>query len=110
MNQVKQGDRRPAATATLSRGTALVDLQTAIGVTFKARERSSNTMAIEGAATLVDAENGDIEYRYAAGDTDVPGTYYCEWEVTWGDGTTETFPTMGFDVLVIFGDIDGGVT
>jgi len=35
---------------------------------------------------------GDVSYDWESGDTDIPGGYYAEWEVTFSDDTVETFP------------------
>lgn len=108
MIYVKQNDRRPAAEVTIKRGTSVVDLNLATGVTFKMRERTqSGALKVNTAAVITDATNGVVEYRWQSGDTDTPGTYYAEWEVIWNDGTTETFPTLGHDIVIVTGDLDG---
>jgi hypothetical protein len=38
---------------------------------------------------------GDVSYDWEEGDTDIPGGYYAEWEVTFSDDTVETFPNAG---------------
>ena len=105
---IKQGDRRPAAPATLKRGTVVVDLTTATSVTFQMHPIRDTELTVDAAATVLVAASGTVEYRWAAGDTDDEGTYYAEWEVLWSDGTTETFPTINHDVVVIRPAVDGG--
>jgi len=104
---VKQGDRRPAAPATLKRGTVIVDLTTATSVTFKMRPIYRTDLTVDAAATILSATDGTVEYRWAAGDTDMAADYFAEWEVLWSDGTTETFPTIDYDIVHIHGDLDG---
>jgi hypothetical protein len=38
---------------------------------------------------------GDVSYEWEEGDTDIPGGYMAEWEVTFTDDTVETFPNAG---------------
>ena len=35
---------------------------------------------------------GDVSYEWQPGDTAIPGGYWAEWEVTFLDGSVETFP------------------
>jgi hypothetical protein len=107
MINIKQGDRKPAAPATLKRGDTVVDLTSATSVTFKLRPVGRIDLIVDTAATILVAASGTVEYRWADGDTDDPGQYYAEWEVLWNDDTKETFPTMGYDVCVIHADLDG---
>ena len=37
-----------------------------------------------------------VRYDWAVGDTAVPGDYWADFEVTWGDGTVTTFPNSGY--------------
>ena len=106
MIYVKEGDTRPAGSTVLTRGQQLVDLTLAAAVTFKMREQTSNPLKVDAAAVVTDAVNGEVEYRWAPGDTDQPGTFYAEWEVAWGDGTIETFPTLGFDVVLVDASVE----
>lgn len=107
MIHMKQNDRKPAAPAILRRGNVIADLTLAVSVTFKMTERSEVAMKVSSVATINNASAGEVEYRWADGDTDTPGTYFAEWEVLWSDGTTETFPTVLADIVVVHGDLDG---
>lgn len=108
MIHIKQGDRRPVAEITITRGAAAtpVDLSLASSVTFKMRYRNRIELKVNSSAIVTDAVNGVVEYRWAIGDTDTPGMYLAEWEVLWNDSTIETFPTLFQDVVRIGGDLD----
>lgn len=45
--------------------------------------------------TIVDENNGVVQYDWVTGDTDTVGTYYVEFEVTYADSSVETFPNKG---------------
>ena len=45
-----------------------------------------------GNVTVTDATNGIVKYEWQSGDTDTADDYTAEWEVTYSDGTIETFP------------------
>lgn len=112
---VKQGDRRPPASTTLTRidndsVETAVDLTQANTVTFQMRPRQQGTLTIDDTATVVDAAGGQVEYHWAVGDTDNAGDYYASWVVVWNDGTEETFPTLYFDVVRIDQNLTGTVS
>jgi len=105
MIYIKQNDRRPPAEQTLYRGETVVDLTEATGVTFKMREVGRKDLKVNTAGMLI-SNDGEVRYNWQAGDTDTPGTFHAEWEVVWNDGTTETFPTLGAEIVLIHGDLD----
>jgi hypothetical protein len=105
MIYVKKGDRRPFANTTLLRGTTVVNLTAAVGVTFRMRERYDRGILITGAAVITGATLGTVQYQWAAGNTTTPGLYLAEWVVDFGGGQTETFPTLGFDTVLIEGNL-----
>lgn len=69
---------------------AAVDL-TGATVTFYFREQGAIDAKVSaGAATLTDAVNGKVEYRWAAGDLDVPGIYDAEFRVAHADALVQS--------------------
>ena len=107
MIRIKQNDTRPYATATLTRGNAVVDLTQASSVTFKMRRRTGVDLVVDAMAVITDAAGGEVEYRWSDGDTATPGEYFAEWEVLWVDSSKETFPTIAQDLVLILSDLDG---
>jgi len=110
MIYVKQNDTMPMASTTLLRGTVVVDLTLATEVRFKMVLRGANAgnLKVDGVASVVGSPtDGVCTYQWVTGDTDQPGTYGAEWEVTWDDGRVETFPTIGVDFVSIRPDLDG---
>ena len=58
-------------------------------------------VAVNPNAVLGDPDLGKVRYQWADGDTDVPGVYRGQWEVTFANGTRETFPT-GYNEIIIY--------
>ena len=103
---IKQNDQRPFYEVPITRGGVAVDLSTASGVTFKMRQRGKVENYVESAGIVTDGPNGIVEYRWSAGDTDTSGMYYAEWEVLWPDSTTETFPTLNYEYVLVESSLD----
>lgn len=103
--EIKQNDTRPRPDALLRFSDGTIPNLTGATVKFIAREVTSAEAKIDAAATITDVPTGAVEYTLLAADTDLTGTYYCEWEVTFADSSVQTFPTRGFDRLRIRGDL-----
>ena len=52
-------------------------------------------------AVIADAPQGKVQYRFQAGDTDMPGDYFGEWQVTDPDGEVTTCPPEGFEFQIV---------
>lgn len=103
---IKQNDTRPAIRATLKDADELpVDL-TAATVEFHMRVYPAGTTKISaGSVVVLDAAKGDVEYRWVAADTDTADTFEAEYEVTFSDGTIQTFPNDTHAIVEITDDI-----
>lgn len=103
---VKRDDLLPEPQVTLYDALgAVVDLTTATSVKFLMRLASTGAVKVNAAATVVTAGSGVVKYTWAGTDTDTAGSYQAEWEVTWPGGKTQTFPTKGFDTVVVYEDV-----
>lgn len=103
----KRHDTYPVLTATLSdaAGTA-VDVSGAT-IKFIMRKVGETEPTVNAAMTFVtDGTNGQVKYTWQTGDTEDAGLYYCEYQVTYAGGEVQTFPTVGFDKVHIYGDLD----
>jgi hypothetical protein len=54
-------------------------------------------------AAVADPPSGQVSYRFNPGETDVPGDYYGEWQVTDADGDVTTHPPEGFEFQIVPG-------
>lgn len=102
---IKQNDTVPSIRAILENGSGnAVDLIDA-SVNFHMRTLGGTTVTTDAAATVVNAASGIVQYNWDAADTDTIGSYQAEFEVTYSDGTIETFPNNGYIRVEITDDI-----
>jgi hypothetical protein len=52
-----------------------------------------------------DTAGGEVWVVFAPGETDVSGVYQAEFQVTYGDGRKETFPSDGYISIQILSDL-----
>lgn len=104
---VKRGDTGPALVYALSPSSVVLS-----GATVVANMRNRQTGVVKinrKPATIVTASGSPtVKYAWAAGDLDTAGTYDFEFEVTYLDGTVETFPNSpnpAFITVIVTGDI-----
>lgn len=102
---IKRGDLKPSITSTLTDSAG--DPVSLVGaeVTFLMREIDSAEAIVNAPAEIISASAATVRYEWASGDTDVEGGYYSEWEVSFADGTTGTFPNSGYDTIAILEDL-----
>lgn len=92
---VKQGDTSPAIEVTLKDLNGDVINLAGASVRFHMSTKGLKAL-VDEQATLVDAPNGRVKYVWSPGDTDVAGEHFAEWEITYSDGSTETFPSAKY--------------
>lgn len=94
---IKQNDTNPALAATLTNELlASLPLNTATGIKFHMTDPGSGIVKVDATATITDPANGRVEYQWGLGDTDTPGKYNGEFQITWNDATITSFPNDGY--------------
>ena len=93
---LKQNDTSPTLDAILK--DALGEPVNVFGASVKFIMSRNGVVKVDAAAEVVDGEAGHVRYTLQDGDTDTPGNYQAEYEVTFLDGSVETF-TNGPDPL-----------
>jgi predicted dehydrogenase len=102
---IKQNDTVPSIRAELRNGNGdPVDLINAT-VQFHMRAIGANQTTVDAASVVVSAASGVVQYNWIADDTVTIGSYQAEFEVTYPDGTIETFPNDGYIRVEIIDDI-----
>ena len=87
--QMKENDTKPSLYVNLVQDGSAVDL-TGASVAFHMDG------VINSAAVITDAAGGSVRYDWAAADTATAGSYRAEFQVTFSDGSIETFPNSGY--------------
>jgi hypothetical protein len=101
---VKQRDTRPKVRATLKDGAGNVVDVTGAAVRFSLRHTSTGSLKVNRQmCATVSGTGGVVEYQWSAanGDTDIPGEYSGEFEVTFSDSTVQTFPNARQNRLLV---------
>jgi hypothetical protein len=89
---VKANDTSPAIAYQLKDGTGAVVVLTGASVKFMMYAPGGAAAKVNAAATIIDALLGKVSYTPTASNTDTPGDYLGEWQVTFAGGAIETFP------------------
>lgn len=100
---LKQNDTSPALLYRLDPAVNLAGAS----VVFNMRPRGGGAVVVDRAAASIEGDpaNGVVRYDWQVADTANAGRFEAEFEVTYSDGTVETFPNDGFIVVQIGGDI-----
>jgi len=97
---IKQNDTSPSLQAILK--DAALNPINLVGANVRLHMKSAdNILKIDELMIIVDGLEGLVQYDWQVGDTSTVGTYYVEFEVTYSDGSIETFPNVGSLSLVI---------
>lgn len=102
---IKQNDTVPSIRATLQNGSGNpVDLIDAT-VRFHMRAIGASAVKVDGVVNIINESLGLVQYNWIGADTDSIGSYQAEFEVTYPDGTIETFPNNAYVRIEIIDDI-----
>jgi len=102
---IKRRDTSPAFRAILKDAAGVaVDITGNLGVRFHLFSKYG-VQIVDAAATVNDAAAGDVQYEWQTADTVLAGIFKAEFEVTYSDGTIETFPNNGYEKVYIDEDL-----
>lgn len=102
---IKVGDLEPPLEAVLfkSAGGALLDLTEADTVVAHVRCMEDDPPPlISREVQVVDADAGVVRFEWQAGETDIPGLYEIEFEITWSNARSQTVPTKSNQTFRIY--------
>lgn len=94
---IKRGDTKPVLVYPVVDAAGVAVNLTGATVKLTMRTLTSATPAVSNAAvTITNPTGGLVTYSWSAADTAVAGAYLVEFPVTFGDGSTQTYPTDGY--------------
>lgn len=106
---MKQHDTAPAIQFAFTDLSGVVPPGSLSGATVKffMKLPGAMTCKVNSAATIVNPASFLFGYAWVTGDTDTAGEYNGEFEVTYADGTKQSFPDPGYLDILITADLDG---
>ena len=79
---------------------------TGASVKFSMRVKPAGAVKVNGSsATVVTAGIGRVQYNFTASNTETADEYEGEFEVTFSDGSIQTFPNLGYIPVFVQDDI-----
>ena len=97
-----KGDRKPSIQAQLKCADGTIPDLTDCTVKFL-MDKEGVTLIYTAGSVVAPATSGIVQYDWATDDTIVTGVCRGEFEITWADGLTTTWPTEG-DFEFILGE------
>lgn len=105
--KTKRNDTYPPLETTLTDADGLAVNLAGSTVAFIMRSTGDSSVKVQSAMAFVtDGTDGKVEYEWQAADTDEAGLFLAEYQVIYGSGEKQTFPTVGYDKVLIYGDLD----
>lgn len=102
---LKQGDTAPQFVVTLTHDTDVPINLTDASVRFHLRNLATGVVTVDAAGAVHSVSDKQVRYDWQAGDSVTAGLYEFEFEITYSDGTIETFPNWTHGVLEITSQI-----
>lgn len=103
---IKQNDNRPSLSVSLRDDKDRSVDVTGATVLFHMRNAADDSVTINGGAVdIVDAARGNVRYSWVVANTATAGAFEGEFQVTFADGTIQTFPNDGYIKVVITDDV-----
>jgi hypothetical protein len=99
---IKQNDTAPNLLVTLKDGSGNGVNVIGATVVFNLRDGKTKAQKInDGSCTLINGAGGTVQYVWGSGDTNTPGVWLGEFQVTYSGGGIETFPNNKANTLYI---------
>ena len=103
---MKQGDTASIMKRTLVNAFGSPVNLTGASLKFSMRVKPGGATKVDRAsATISNAGLGEVQYSFSASDTNTADEFESEWEVSFSDGSVQTFPNDGYTPVIVTDDI-----
>jgi hypothetical protein len=102
---IKKGDTWPNWEGQLTDANGIVDLTNATSAKLMRVPTGGGSLQTLTLTFNTPRTLGFVTRDWQTGDNDTIGTFKCEVEVTWNDGSIETFPNTGVYTMVVEPDL-----
>ena len=106
---IKENDLLPEIQYQLQDSVGNIDLTTATGVLFIMSIEKGTPNKVSAAATIVTPATGIVKYVWTGTDTDTPGDYQAEWEITFPGTKKLTVPNDGYISIEVMADLNSEI-
>lgn len=103
--KIKRNDTRPLDVTLKANGVAVVVTGATIVFNMGPKIAGLGTIIDREPVTILDGVKGLVRYQWDVLDVEVSGVHRAEFEVTFGDGTIETFPNGEYLEIEIVSDL-----
>lgn len=103
--EIGQNDLLPELEFTLTQAGVAVNLAGSTLMFHMRPQAAGAVVKVSAAAAIVNAATGQGKYSWIDGDTDTPGTFIGEVEVTFASGKMQTFPRETKTIIKIYPEI-----
>lgn len=99
---IKQNDTAPSIEAVLTDANGRTkSMAEAASVKFHMKSETGTILIEDGTGTVKTPAKGIVAYDWQAGDTSNTGIHNAEFEITYNNGTIETFPNTGYIRVIV---------
>lgn len=105
---IKRGDTWPPYSVTLKDENGPVPLYGATVTFIMKQVKGPVVVTAPVPESAINIETSEVAYPWTEDDTAAPGIYRAEWEVIFGNGKKETFPSEGWEEVRIYDDLGEG--
>jgi hypothetical protein len=102
---IKQHDTWPNWEGQLTDANGVVDLTNATSARLLRQPQPGGTLQDLALTFKAPRTSGFVVRDWVTGDNGTAATYKCEVEVTWNDGSIETFPNTGTYTMIVEPDL-----
>lgn len=103
---IKRHDSKRTIVDTLYLNDGAAVLNLSGSTVLLVRQNTKTGVTTKVTASIVTPESGSVYYQLTDSDVQETGSYWCEWQANYLDGTQITSPTTQYFLINIKGDLE----